>query len=268
MGDPSRITRAVHRGILLWIVLMAAALTMGVLALQGQHHEWLPHAFGFTLCGLFVATRSLACRYKDMTTLGLAVCGAGFGWWFPIVNREGAKLAEGWAQAGVLPEGSGLVAGPPLAIAAGGLVMGIMLYVSTGWLRVAQFVLLGTLLSAGAVLLPDRLAAGFVESPEYAGPVMAGLVWEASVAFGLIWWGVEINRRFAEHGCPYCGRDLRGVASPTCPSCGKVPAAAGPAYEDGMGEHARVNKALRDYYQSRHHAPDRPALPAGKRRVA
>lgn len=268
MGDQGRVTKAVHHGILLWLIVVASTVTISVVALQGRYHEFLPHALGFVLAFAVVATRSLACRYKDLTTLVLALFAGSFGLWFEGVYRECGNLAAGWSEAGVLPTWAGEPAAGPLAVLLGGLIAGVLLYVSTGWSRVAQMTGLGTVLAAGLVLLPGSVFGTVFESPEYFGPAVAAVTWQSFVSLGLIWWAVEVNRRLAQHGCPYCGADLRGVASPTCPSCGKVPSAAGPSYEDGADEHARVNRALREYYEARRSAPERPALPGAARRAS
>lgn len=257
MGNP--VTRAKHSAILVWIVSTAAASAAAVLDYQGKAPLSLPMTLGLIFAFYVVATRTVAGRYKDLTTLALATMGGLFGYWFPGVYEFFGEIVAGWISAEVVPGWLGQELVMPLSVSTAGVITALMLYVGTGSDRVLRVTILASLCVSGAAFVPydqDMILAASA----------AG--WNAMVCAILGVWAVTCAERFQSNACAFCGFDLEGLRVQICPACKRPAASAGPAYRAAVTDHARQNELMRQQAKAENKKSISPkAEPAEPRRV-
>lgn len=157
------------------------------------------------------ATRTIAGRHKDISTLVLVFWGLSFGFWaaqWMTAVGLGLSLA---ASDGHIPADTVDLLHLPITIASAGLATASLLYVGTGCGRVAGHAVFASLAAAVTPLAPVM--------QQYAIQA-GGIAFHAIVCGSLCVWAVRQAVETAGVGCGKCGADLRGLASPVCPACG------------------------------------------------
>lgn len=197
---------------LVWL-LCVGGVAGGLFAADGQPDLFdesllqLGGAFAFAV----VATRTIGSRLRDLSTLVLVFWGLSFGFWAtPWMTAVGMGLDIAFAQGGLDADMIPYLH-LPVTIASAGLATAALLYVGTTCGRVAGQTIFATLAAAVTPLFPD-----YSETAITVGAV----AWHAVVTGGLCSWGIRQAIEAAGVGCGKCGADLRGLASPVCPSCG------------------------------------------------
>lgn len=254
MGNP--VQRAKHSAVLVWIVATAAAAAAAALDYKGQAPMSLPLVLGFIFAFYVVATRTIAGRYKDLTTLALATMGGLFGYWFPGVYEFYGEIVAGWISSEVVPGWLGQQLVMPLSVVTSGIIAALMLYVGTGSDRVLRV----TILTSIAVA-----ASAFIPYDETIVLAVAAATWHAFVCAVLGAWAITSAERFQSNSCAFCGFDLEGLRVQICPACKRPAASAGPAYRAAVSDHARQNELMRSKDKAKAKkdaAPDGKSAPA------
>jgi hypothetical protein len=198
---------------IVWLLCVAAAA--GVLLVGDNHPELMDETlleFGGIFAFAVAATRTIGSRLRDLSSLVLIFWGLSFGFWaMPWLSAVGLTIRTG-ADHGYYAGDLVNYVHMPLTIATAGLATAALLYVGTGCGRVAGQAVFAAFAAAVTPLVPVY--------QEYA--VEAGaLVWHAIIAGALCSWGIRQAIEAAGVGCGKCGADVRGLASPVCPSCGQ-----------------------------------------------
>ncbi|MEM1329668.1 MAG: hypothetical protein AAGG07_03810 [Planctomycetota bacterium] len=220
---PELIAQAKRRAALLCVVVALLASALGYLVLWGggEPRQLHLHELGLLFTATVVATRSIAHRAKDLTTVALALAGASFGFWMPPIVDVFTSVTGGWVETEVVGEATAAAIVYPLAIASAGLLSAALLFVACGSDRVFGKVALLSVAVAGAALLPAEQVITLTG---------AAIVWQVGVSVILGGWAVEATALAANSRCPVCRADLTGVTSPVCPSCKAKLAGAGPLH--------------------------------------
>ncbi|MCA9299097.1 MAG: hypothetical protein KDA28_08525, partial [Phycisphaerales bacterium] len=89
-------------------------------------------ALGLIFAGYAIGTRTLACQYKDVSTILLVFWGASFGFWYPTWEGEVERACLSWVQdQWGLSEDGALNLVTPIAIASSGLATAALLSITT-----------------------------------------------------------------------------------------------------------------------------------------
>lgn len=234
-------SKAIHKAILVWLLTAMLAAAAASLDYLGKVPVRLPVSLGLIFAFYVVATRSLAGRYKDITTLALATMGGLFGYWFPGVYELTSELVAGWISAEIVSGWVGQKLIMPLAIGLSGTVTAMLLYVGTGSERVLRITILASIAAGAAAYMPyDEQLILTIAAP----------AWHLAVCAGLCKWSLTIAARFQTNCCAFCGFDLEGLRVVVCPSCKRPVASAGPAYRTAVSDHAHQNRVMREQAQA------------------
>lgn len=171
------------------------------------------YVLGFILLGAFVGAAAVSRRTLDLAAVLVAAWAGGFGFWFPKLHAQLEQVAPIWAEAMPwLPSDIAVMLPLAAAILAAGVGTALGLGLATDSLR-----LLGqtAVASLGAAVGALMLRHG-------DWPLMVAIVgWQTLVGVELGRWAVAEAMRGSGIGCPHCGNDIRGLATPVCPRCHK-----------------------------------------------
>jgi len=215
-----------------WALALGAVAAVGHWFFQRDSTETGLILLGLIFAAYCVATRTIAGRAKDATTLLLVGAGGAFGFWFPPLHDLFAEVVVTWAETGVIPAEYAAGIATPVAVSASGLMIAAVLYAST---------------SSGSMFFTTVLVTSFVASAPmfkhllgvYEPYAMPGalLLWHGAVAGSLGAWAVRQVRDRKASACPSCGFDLAAnPATAVCPKCKKRLPNAGVLFtlSDGM----------------------------------
>ncbi|TVQ60660.1 MAG: hypothetical protein EA378_11275 [Phycisphaerales bacterium] len=210
------VIHACVKSFLVWLIAVGAVAAVGFEFFQRGSTEMGLIMLGLIFAGYCVATRTVARRGKDATTLLMVGAGGTFGFWFPPLYELFAQIVVTWAETGVLPADLAGRFALPVALGVSGLMMAAVLYAGTSSGGVFMLTVLVSGVAAGTPIFQHLLGPY-----EPWGMFGAMVLWHAAVAGMLASWAVRQAKEHRAASCPHCGKDLGQIAIAICPSCKK-----------------------------------------------
>ncbi|MDX9912757.1 MAG: hypothetical protein RBS39_13095 [Phycisphaerales bacterium] len=221
---PGTVAHARVHGVLTLGLAVSLATGLAWYGMGEAGRSWLLLALGLLFGAYVIATRNLASRLLEGSTLALVAWGATMPFWFPVWHDQvriglssagaiqiGFLGSEALGQLGYTSDAIEPAAlALPLAVLIAGCVTGVMLLVTTSSPAVLWRVALGSVLAAVALAIPRWPVTGAQASV---------VVWHACACSALTRWAIVQTRARSAGFCPSCGTDVGGMASPICPKC-------------------------------------------------
>lgn len=222
------------KSFLVWLLALGCVAAVGFEFFNRGSTELGLVMLGLIFAGYCVATRTVAKRMKDVTTLLMVGAGGSFGFWFPAIYEVFAQLVVTWSETGVIPADLSGRFALPVALGVSGLMMAAVLYAGTGSGGVFLLTALVSGVAAGTPLFQHLLGA-------YESWAMFGamLLWHGAVAGMLCSWAVREVKAYKASCCPHCGQELGQVAIAICPACKKRLPGAGMLHSIAEAQESR-----------------------------
>ena len=222
--------KARSRARITWFAATGLSAGVAYIAYTDGFNRFLVLLLGLIFAGYVVASRSIARKSKNFSTVLLAAAGASAVFWFHPLYSVISEVILGWSSAGLIPAHIATDAVLPATIGVAGIMLGALLHLSTS--RLTTFV--QTVAVTGVAALAPL-------SPQYAHEAMlvSLVLWQAIMCESLCRWAVRSFQERSANECPHCGFNLEHMNTPLCPACQRRLPQAGPlhsvssAYSEG-----------------------------------